>query len=109
VKTEDEVGQFVRALLDSQGKFVEGGEKIIDSMVSLTDRLERWIHVAESVSEQMERYADLCKELVETNRLMLKALGNTQAAINENTNRLDNFIGKLESYFGSGAGLEYEN
>jgi len=57
----------------------------------------------------MERYADLCKELVETNRLMLKALGETQASINENTNRLDSFIGKLESYFGSGAGLEYEN
>jgi len=78
-------------------------------MVSLTDRLERWIHVAESVTDQMERYADLCKELVETNRLMLKALGETQASINENTNRLDSFIGKLESYFGSGAGLEYEN
>jgi len=109
VNIENELGQYVHALLDSQGKFVEGAERIIDSMVSLTDRLERWIHVAESVTDQMERYADLCKELVETNRLMLKALGETQAAINENTNRLDSFIGKLESYFGSGAGLEYEN
>ena len=106
---ENELGQYVHALVGSQEKFAEGAEKIIDSMVSLTDRLERWIHVAGSVTDQMERYADLCNELVETNRLMLKALGDTQAAINENTNRLDSFIGRLESYFGSGAGLEYEN
>ena len=87
---ENELGQYVHALVGSQEKFAEGAEKIIDSMVSLTDRLERWIHVAGSVTDQMERYADLCNELVETNRL-------------------DSFIGKLESYFGSGAGLEYEN
>jgi ABC-type transporter Mla subunit MlaD len=106
---EDDIKRYVHALLESQAKFVDGGEKIINSMVSLTDRLDRWIHVAESVTDQMERYADLSKELVETNRLMLKALADTQAAINENTSRLDSFIGKLESYFGSGTGLEYEN
>ena len=38
----------------------------------------------------------------------IKAIAEGNNAVNENTQKLDKFIGKMESYFGGGAGLEYE-
>ena len=62
-----------------------------------------------TVNETMHEYSDLAKELLDTHRAMLKAFGEMQAAINQNTDRLDTVIVKLESYFGSGDNLEYDN
>jgi hypothetical protein len=39
----------------------------------------------------------------------MKVFSEGFATVGENTQKLDKFIGKMESYFGSGTGLEYDN
>ena len=45
---------------------------------------------------------DLLKEAI-------KAIAEGNSAVVENTQKLDKFIVKMEAYFGSGTGLEYDN
>lgn len=75
----------------------------------LADQVGNWTSYMRVVNETMHEYSGLAKELLDTQRAMLKAVGEMQVAINENTARLDAVIMKFESYFGSGGGLEYEN
>jgi hypothetical protein len=98
-----------KELAESQAKFVETIKLMIEGMEILGGRVGNWDKYMRTVNETMHEYSDLAKELLETHRAMLKAFGEMQVAINQNTDRLDTVIVKLESYFGSGDNLEYDN
>ena len=98
-----------KELAESQAKFVETIKLMIEGMEILGERVGSWDKYMRTVNETMHEYSDLAKELLDTHRAMLKAFGEMQVAINQNTDRLDTVIVKLESYFGSGDNLEYDN
>jgi hypothetical protein len=98
-----------KELAESQAKFVETIKLMIEGMEILGARVGNWDKYMRTVNETMHEYSDLAKELLDTHRAMLKAFGEMQVAINQNTDRLDTVIVKLESYFGSGDNLEYDN
>src|SRR5207253_7581740 len=89
-----------KELAESQAKFVETIKLMIEGMEILGERVGNWDKYMRTVNETLHDYSDLAKELLETHRSMLKAFGEVQVAINQNTDRLDTVIVKLESYFG---------
>ncbi|HXI23040.1 MAG TPA: hypothetical protein VNG71_04125 [Pyrinomonadaceae bacterium] len=52
--------------------------------------------------QKFDSAMDLLKEAI-------KAIAEGNSAVVENTQKLDKFIVKMEAYFGSGTGLEYDN
>src|SRR5438552_694442 len=98
-----------KELAANEARFVEVIKLSIGSMETLADRVGNWDQYMRTVNETMHEYSDLAKELLDTHRSMLSAFAEIQVAINQNTDRLDKVIVKLESYFGSGENLEYDN
>src|SRR5437879_898311 len=107
--TERKLKDQAKDLADSQAKFVETIKLMIEGMEILGERVGKWDKYMRTVNETMHEYSDLAKDLLDTHRSMLKAFGEMQVAIHENTERLGTVIVKLESYFGSGDSLEYDN
>ena len=95
--------------MNAQANFIELTKVLIEGINLLADRVGNWTRYMGTVNETMHEYSDLAKDLLDTHRAMLKAVGEMQVAINENTARLDAVIVKFESYFGSGQGLDYDN
>jgi hypothetical protein len=107
--TEPKTKDQAKELASAQTNFLELTKVLIDGINLLADRVGNWTGYMGTVNETMHEYSDLAKDLLDTHRAMLKAVGEMQVAINENTARLDAVIVKFESYFGSGPGLEYDN
>jgi len=108
-KTRAPVRDQAIDLATSQAKFVEIVKVTVEGMELLADRVSSWNKYMRTVNETMHEYSDLAKDLLDTHRAMLKAVGEMQVAINENTERLDAVLAKFDSYFGGGSGLEYDN
>ena len=106
---EPEARDQVKELASTQAIFLETTKVLIEGINVLADRVGSWTSYMGTVNETMGEYSALAKDLLDTHRAMLKAVGEMQVAINENTARLDAVITKFESYFGSGRGLEYDN
>jgi hypothetical protein len=107
--SEEKIMGQAKELANTQATFVETTKVLIEGVNVLADQVGNWTSYMRVVNETMHEYSGLAKELLDTQRAMLKAVGEMQVAINENTARLDAVIVKFESYFGSGGGLEYEN
>jgi hypothetical protein len=107
--SDEKIMDQARELANTQATFVETTKVLIEGVNVLADQVGDWTSYMRVVNETMREYSGLAKDLLDTHRAMLKAVGEMQVAINENTARLDAVIVKFESYFGSGGGLEYEN
>jgi hypothetical protein len=107
--SDEKIMDQARELANTQATFVETTKVLIEGVNVLADQVGNWTGYMRVVNETMREYSGLAKDLLDTHRAMLKAVGEMQVAINENTARLDAVIVKFESYFGSGGGLEYEN
>jgi hypothetical protein len=107
--SDEKIVDQARELANTQATFVETTKVLIEGVNVLADQVGNWTSYMRVVNETMREYSGLAKDLLDTHRAMLKAVGEMQVAINENTARLDAVIVKFESYFGSGGGLEYEN
>ncbi|MDX6445104.1 MAG: hypothetical protein QOH71_2178 [Blastocatellia bacterium] len=107
--SDEKIMDQARELANTQATFVETTKVLIEGVNVLADQVGNWTSYMRVVNETMREYSGLAKDLLDTHRAMLKAVGEMQVAINENTARLDAVIVKFESYFGSGGGLEYEN
>ena len=107
--TEPETKEQAKELANAQANFIDLTKVLIEGINVLADRVGNWTGYMGTVNETMHEYSTLAKDLLDTHRAMLAAVGEVQVAINENTERLDAVMLKFESYFGSGSGLEYDN
>lgn len=103
--------------LDAQAKMLaEGQQKFVDSVHMMCDAVEalrKYIHAFQDSMASHEAVMHGCgKEFKATNDVFqaaMKVFVEGFATVGENTQKLDKFIAKMEAYFGSGTGLEYDN
>jgi hypothetical protein len=57
----------------------------------------------------MHQQVELHKESLEALKALGRAVGECTVSTNENNERMDKLIMKVESYFGTGEGLNYDN
>lgn len=114
--TTDDLDRQAQLIADSQQKFVEtirdlSGliDALIDHQRSLMDYFDHWRKLFISSGDLMHQQLELHKESLEALKQLGKAVGESTVSTNENTDRLEKLIVKVESYFGTGEGLTYEN
>ncbi len=107
--TEEDLIEAAHHMAESREQFVNQMRLAVEGFAAFSDQLSAFsayldardakitagIEVNVSVHESLARLVDLLKE-------------NT-IALNENTERLDRFLTKFETYFGTERGLEFEN
>ena len=114
--TDDDLQQQAQLIAESQEKFVatvRNLSHLVDSLIKhqsgFMKYLDTWRELFVSSRDLMQEHLDLHKEALESLKAVSKALAESSVSTNENTERLEKLIGKVESYFGSGEGLDYEN
>ncbi|HEV7475152.1 MAG TPA: hypothetical protein VGN90_13955 [Pyrinomonadaceae bacterium] len=107
--TEEKLIEAAHHLAESREQFVKELRLAMEGFMAFSERLRTFgeyldvrdakisagIEINISVQEVLARLVDLLKE-------------NT-IALNENTDRLDRFLTKFETYFGTERGLDLEN
>ena len=114
--TTDDLDRQAQLIADSQRKFVEtirdlSGliEALIEHQRSLMGYLDHWRKLFISSGDLMHQQVELHKESLEALKALGRAVGECTVSTNENNERMDKLIVKVESYFGTGEGLNYDN
>ena len=107
--TKKELDAREERLVEQQQKFVEGVRLMCDVVEGLKQYIKAFGSTMESHQAVMESCGEEFKAALAGFEAVTKAFSDGYAALGENTQKLDKFIGKMESYFGSGTGLEYDN
>lgn len=114
--TTDDMEKQAQLIADSQQKFVatiRDLSHLIDSLIqhqsSLMKYLTTWRDLFVSSGDLMHQQLELHKESLEALKALGKAVTESNLSTNENSERLEKLIVKVESYFGTGEGLNYEN
>ncbi len=114
--TSDDLQKQAKLIADSQDKFVATIYELsglVDSLIqhqsSFMKYLTTWRDLFISTRDLMNQQMDLHRESLEIFKSISKAVTDSAVSTNENNERLEKLITKFESYFGDGAGLNYEN
>jgi len=114
--TSDELEKQAQLIADSQQQFVETVRNLsglVDSLIqhqsSLMTYLNMWRDLFVASRDLMQEQIDLNRESVDALKTVAQALADSTAATNENSERIDKLLTKIEGYFGSSEGLNYEN
>ena len=114
--TTEDMERQAQLIADSQKKFVASIydlSHLIDSLIqhqsSLMSYLKTWRDLFVSSGDLMHKQMELHKESLEALKALAKAVTESTVSTDESNERLEKLIGKVESYFGSGEGLDYEN
>jgi len=114
--TNEDMEKQAQLIADSQQKFVatiRDLSHLIDQLIqhqsSLMKYLNGWRDLFVSSGDLMHQQMELHKESLEALKALGKAVAESNLSTNENSERLEKLIVKVESYFGTGEGLNYEN
>jgi|ERR1041385_1759099 ABC-type transporter Mla subunit MlaD len=114
--TIDDLQKQAELIADSQQKFIEtirDLSQLVDSLIqhqsSLMNYLNKWRDLFAASRDLMQEQTELHKESLEALKAVAKALADSTVSTNENNDLLEKLIVKVDSYFGTGEGLNYEN
>jgi len=103
-------------LAEAQKKFVSTIYDLSELVTKMTDHLsafkkymQSWRELFGDTRDLMEAQCELQRESLESFKALAKAIRDSDVSANENNARMEKLIAKVESYFGSGAGLDYDN
>jgi len=107
--TKKELDAQAKILAESQEKFVNTVHMLVDALQAFRE----YVHSFQDSMAAQQAVMDSCgqefKAANQTFQAALKVFTEGFTAVGENTEKLDKFIARMEAYFGSGTGLEYDN
>ena len=107
--TKKELDAQAQMLAESQQKFVNSVHMVFDAI----EAFREYVHAFQDAMEAQRAVMDSCgrefQAAHQTFQAAMKVFTEGFANVGENTQKLDKFIVKMEAYFGSGTGLEYDN
>ncbi len=107
--TEEQLAFAAERLANAQEKFVEGVRLVVDAQIALVQRLrvfEDFLNISQELKGARD---DEAKRTLDSFQALVKAFIESNVNLRENTERMDRLLTKVDSYFGSGEGLENEN
>lgn len=114
--SESELAQATIRLATSEEKFlttvhlwVEASNSLRDYLKDNRDFLNTHLHGFDNAVELMRSQIEMLRGIAAGMEVVVKTSAETNATINENSERMKALLTKVESYFGTGAGLEYDN
>ena len=114
--TQSELAEATQRLARSEEKFLTTVTMMIESMQMMTDvmkdnrdHFQTQLRAFDSTEELMRKQTEMLREITAGMEAIVKGCGQTNLTLNENTERMNALLTKVESYFGNSAGLEFEN
>jgi len=96
-------------VVEAQEKFTESAVMVCETTLALNDRVQHYDDIFKGQMEVIDAQVEQSKKILELFPTFFTAFAETNANVEANSKKLDAFILKMESYFGSGKGLEYDN
>jgi phosphoribosylanthranilate isomerase len=88
---------------------VEQSEALVKILKRNREYLEQYHRTFEAHGELLAEQLTLLRDITQGISALVKANAETAATTNENSEQMKTLITKIESYFGSGTGLDYDN
>jgi len=114
--TTEDLKRQAQLISASQERFLEtvrNLSQLVDSLIkhqsSFMSYLNSWRELFVSTRDLMQEQSELHKESLALLKSLSTALADSALSANENNERIDKLIVKMESYFGDGESLNYEN
>jgi uncharacterized protein YhaN len=107
--TTRELDAQAKRLAESQEKFVSTLYMLFEVLEGFQDYLTSLRGSFELQRQVMDAQSEEFKTTLNAFHALIKAFSESNVTVKENSEKLDQVIAKMESYFGSGAGLEYDN
>jgi hypothetical protein len=99
----------LETLEQRQAVATESALAVNDITVALNDRVQACDNIFSAQLDMISKHNESAKNILELFATFFAAFTETNANVEKNSEKLDAFILKMESYFGSGKGLEYDN
>ena|ERR1041384_317741 len=107
--TKKELDAQARMLAESQQKFVNSVYMMMDGLEAFREYVHTFQDAMAAQRAAMESCGREFQAAHQTFQAAMKVFTEGFATVGENTRKLDKFIARMEAYFGSGTGLEYDN
>lgn len=107
--TEEQLVAAAEHLAQAQEKFVEGIRLVVASQTTLIQRLRVFEDFLINSQALKDARNEESKQVLDSFQALIKVFVESNVTINENSDRMDKLLTKMESYFGDGTGLEHEN
>jgi cobalamin biosynthesis protein CbiD len=114
--TEEQLANAAKLMSESYDRMAVRHEKFVEAVVRHTDMLTHTMEMLSDLEDRidlrMKTYDarfDYLKTMQESVSAMVPALSEAAVSWNENNDKLDILIKKMDKHFGSEAGLEYDN
>jgi len=109
VMTEQELINAAHHLAESREQFVKELKLSMEAFTAISDRLRTFSDYLDHRDKSLEQRMVLHNNVMEALESLVKLLSENTVTLNQNTDRLEQFLKKFETYFGTDTGLEYEN
>ena len=96
-------------LARSREEFVEHLKRTMEAYIGINERFRSYSEFLDKRDEILAARTNIQFDVMDSLVLLKKVLTENTVALNENTDRLDKFLTKFETYFGTDRGLEFEN
>lgn len=113
--TEEELANAAKLMSESYDRMAENCERFAEVIIKHTDVMKNAIKRIGMFEDHLDLHLksydarlDVLKTIQDGLAALVPALSEAAVSWNENNDRLDKLIKTIETYFGSGAGLEYE-
>jgi hypothetical protein len=109
VITEEQLIAAAEHLSTSREQFINQMRMIAEMFVAFQERLRAFEDYLDARDRHINAGIQLQSTVSESLERLVNLLTENTVALNENTERLDKFLTKFETYFGTDRGLELEN
>lgn len=107
--TEDKLIEAAHHLAESREQFVKEVQLAMEGFMSFSERLRTFGDYLDARDAKISAGIEINLSVQEALARLVDVLKENTIALNENTERLDTFLKKFETYFGTDRGLDLEN
>jgi hypothetical protein len=109
IMTEDKLIKAAQHLAESRERFIKEMQLAMEGFMTFSDRLRSFSDYLEARDAKINAGVAVNASVYESLASLVDVLKENTIALNENTERLDRFLTKFETYFGTDRGLDLEN
>ena len=113
---EEKLAELTEQLTTHQEQFVTAARMIVEASQALTEALkanheylDAYRLSFEGTEDLMAKQINLLKEIAAGMEALIKANADTNATVSENSQQMKALLAKVDSYFGTTSGLDYDN
>jgi hypothetical protein len=114
--TEEELANAAKLMSEAYDRQAESREKFVEAVLRHTDMMTSSMEILRGFEDRidlrMKMYdaqVDYLKSIQKSLESLVRVIGEAGANWNENNDKLEILMKRLDKHFGSDAGLEYDN